>query len=192
MYKRQKKIRENPQYASYENDAVTREAEDYIEKYSPASTEELDMLYEARRDLAAENLAMAAQQNAAAFQSGVEGTQSAHANTRRGLYSAYQRSALGNEELLASQGLGRGSSNRASSGFGETSRMIQTAAYQNNLYNSYQDQNAAIGALAGQYLENQNNAYQAYNDSLSQISSDYTQDLLAQRNACLLYTSRCV
>lgn len=183
MAQRNKKISENPQLANYANDAVAQAANSYIEKYAPVNTEELDMLYEARRDLAAENLAMAAQQNTNAYWSGVSSTQSAYADARRGLYSAYQRSNLGNEEVLASQGLGRGISNNASSGFGETSRMMQTTAYQNNVYDSYRNQSAAVGALAGQYLENQNSAYQSYNDTLSQISSDYTRDTLSQRNA---------
>ena len=183
LEQRNKKIRENPQLAGYTNDAVTRQAEDYIARYTPARTEELDMLYEARRDMAAENLAMAAKQNAAAYQSGAADVQSAYADTRQDLYSAYQRNALGNEEILASQGLGRGSANAASSGFGETSRMMQTAAYQNNLYNSYQDENAALGTLAGQYMENQNNAYQTYTDTLNELSADYAQNLLEQRNA---------
>lgn len=191
LEQRNQKIRENPQYAGYENDAVTRQAEDYIARYSASSnTEELDMLYEARRDLAAENLALAARQNAAAYQSGVADVQSAYADARQDLYSAYQRSALANEEVLASQGLGRGSANAASSGFGETSRMMQTTAYQNNLYNSYQDESAALGTLAGQYLENQNSAYQAYTDTLGELSSDYTQNLLAQRNADREYAYR--
>ncbi len=183
LEQRNKKIRENPQLAGYTNDAVTRQAEDYIARYTPARTEELDMLYEARRDMAAENLALAAKQNTAAYQSGAADVQSAYADTRQDLYSAYQRNALGNEEILASQGLGRGSANAASSGFGETSRMMQTAAYQNNLYNSYQDENAALGTLAGQYMENQNNAYQTYTDTLNELSADYAQNLLEQRNA---------
>ena len=67
MAQRNKKISENPQLANYANDAVAQAANSYIEKYAPVNTEELDMLYEARRDLAAENLAMAAQQNTNAF-----------------------------------------------------------------------------------------------------------------------------
>lgn len=52
LMERNKKISDNPQYAGYRNDVITRQAEDYIAKYSPASTQDLDMLYEARRDLA--------------------------------------------------------------------------------------------------------------------------------------------
>ena len=183
LEERNKKITTSPQYTGYENDMVTQAAENYIQKYSPATQDDLDTLYEARRDLAADNLLASAIQNANTFAGGVNATQTSHANARGGMYSAYQRSALGNEEMLASQGLGRGSANRASSGFGESSRAMQSAAYQNNVYGSYQDQNAAIQALASQYMDSQNAARMAYNDALAQISSDQTRDTISQRNA---------
>lgn len=182
LEERNKKIKASPQYSSYENDALNQAASDYVQKYSPATQGDLEALYEARRDLAADSLHTTAVQNANRFASGVDTTKSSFADVRQGLYSTYQRSALGNEEVLASQGLGRGSANSASSGFGESSRAMQAAAYQNNVYGSYQDQNAAINALASQYINSQNAARTAYNDALSQITSDQVRDMISQRN----------
>lgn len=182
LEERNKKIKASPQYSGYANDALNQAASDYVQKYSPATQGDLEALYEARRDLAADSLHTTAVQNANRFASGVDTTKSSFADVRQGLYSTYQRSALGNEEVLASQGLGRGSANSASSGFGESSRAMQAAAYQNNVYGSYQDQNTAINALASQYINSQNAARTAYNDALSQITSDQVRDMISQRN----------
>lgn len=181
LSKRINKINDDPQLAGYKDDAVEAEARRYIEKYSPVSGQDLDMLYEARRDLAAKNLAMAAQRNKDAFASAMSGAQSSYADARKGMYSAYQRSNLENEEVLAAQGLGRGAANGASSGFGETSRMMQTTAYQNNIANSYLSQNTTTGTLANQYMENQASAYKEYNEALEQSSRDILEQKKADR-----------
>lgn len=150
------------QYGQYQDDALTKSANEYIKKYSASG--DVDSIYEAQRELAVNNLIEAGKRNTDAYNSGIAANRNAYAEARNGMYSAYRRSALSNEENLAALGLGRGASKSASSGFGETSRMAQNTAYQNNLYNSYKNQADDIGALTRDYMENQAKAQQNYND----------------------------
>lgn len=169
---RNKKIGSNVDYFKYKDDGLTKSANEYIKKYSGRSDEDIEELYKAQSDIAASNLEKAAMQNREAYYSGIESNNAIFDNARRDMYSAYRRNALNNEEVLAAKGLGRGISNEASSGFGESSRVAQNVAYQNNVYDSYKAQSEAAGQIAQQYAKNNSVAQDEYNEKMLDIVSD--------------------
>lgn len=169
---RNKKIGSNADYFKYKDDSLTKSAEEYIKRYGGSLGEDIEELYKAQSDIAASNLEKAAIQNREAYYSGIDANNAIFDNARRDMYSAYRRNALNNEEILAAKGLGRGISNNASSGFGESSRMAQNLTYQNNLYDSYKAQSAAAGQIAHQYAENNKAAQDEYNEKMFDISSN--------------------
>ncbi len=176
---RNNKIASDASYLKYKDDSLSKAASEYIKKYSGRLGEDIEALYKAKSDIAASNLEKAAMQNLNTYQSGMEANNAIFDNARRDIYSAYRRNAFGNEEILAAKGLGRGISNDASSGFGESSRMAQNIAYQNNVYDSYKSQGEAAGAIAQEYAKNNNAALDEYNKKISDIASER----IAQANA---------
>ncbi len=172
LNERNKKIDLDLQYEKYRNDNVTKSAEEYIKRYAGTFDEDIDTLNQARGDAAAERLKEASERNLETYQAGILANNQAYEDARKGVYSAYRRSAFGNEEVLAANGLGRGISNAPSSGFGETSRMAQNMAYQNDIYNLYKSQNDAQNALTSEYMQGERDALKEYNDTLSKIADE--------------------
>ncbi len=171
LNERNKKINTDIGAAQYKGDAVTKSAEAYINKYTGVSND-AQRMYDAKRDIAAKELIELSKQSEQIYNAGVGKVRQTYADNRNDLYSAYRRSSLSNEEGLAAMGLGRGVSNAASSGFGETSRMAQLGAYQNSLYNSYKDEAAAVGALAADFAQSNYDARKTYNSKLAQIADE--------------------
>ena len=172
LNERNKKIDLDLQYEKYRNDNVTKSAEEYIKRYAGTFDEDIDTLNQARGDAAAERLKEASERNLETYQAGILANNQAYEDARKGVYSAYRRSAFGNEEVLAANGLGRGISNAPSSGFGETSRMAQNMSYQNNIYNLYKNQNDAQNVLAAEYMQGERDALKEYNDTLLKIKAE--------------------
>lgn len=181
LNERNKKIDLDLQYEKYRNDSVTKSAKEYIDRYSGTFGEDIDALYQAKNDAAAEKLREASEKNLQTYKAGVLANNQAYEDARKGVYSAYRRSAFGNEEVLAANGLGRGISNAPSSGFGETSRMAQNMAYQNDVYNLYKGQNDAQNALVGEYMKGERDALKEYNDTLSKIADERIEQAKEER-----------
>lgn len=168
---RNKKINTNPEVAHYKNDALTKAAEEYVNKYTGVENH-VQRMYDARRDAAAMELELAGRRGEEVFLSGAEKVKNTFADARKDIYSAYRKNALSNEERLASAGLGRGINKAASSGFGESARLAKDTAYQNSIYESHRDEANAIGALASDYANSVYEADKKYAQSMADIADD--------------------
>ena len=179
---RNKKIDENEGLEQHKNDEITRSANAYINSYyGENNKKDIDALYQERRDIAAKNLEAASQKSLDAYKAGISSNNNLFADVRRGIYSAYRRGSLGNEEVLAAGGLGRGISNKVSSGFGESSRMAQNTTYQNNIADSYAAQNKSANEIANQYAQGVIDAQKEYNKEISQIAGERIQQANDER-----------
>ncbi|MBE7026106.1 MAG: hypothetical protein E7410_00850 [Ruminococcaceae bacterium] len=181
LNERNKKIDSDLQYEKYRNDNVTKSAQEYIDRYSGAFGKDIDALYQAKSDAAAQRLAEASEKNLQTYNAGALANNQAYDDARKGVYSAYRRSAFGNEEMLAANGLGRGISNAPSSGYGETSRMAQNMAYQNDVYNLYKGQNDAQNALVSEYMKGEREALGEYNAALTKLADERIEQAKEQR-----------
>lgn len=178
---RNKKIGADAALAEYKNDNITKSAEEYIKKYTGYDND-VQRLYEIKREAAADELALLGKQNEAAYKSQASDIKAAYADKRRDVYSAYRRGGLANEEALAAMGLGRGASNAVSSGFGETSRMAWQSAEQNALLDLYKGETSDVSALAAQYAQNSYDAQRQYNSTMSKLVDDEALSLEEKRD----------
>lgn len=96
------------------------------------------------------------------------------------------RKALGAEEVMAAQGLGRGISNDASSGFGESSRMMANASLNNALAETYLSESQALEQLQRQRDLKQLQARLQYYDDVSNIDKYGLDQINADREAARL------
>lgn len=145
------KIENDPEkYGKYEGDSVDRTATNYTQYIIPDTVDTDKYLNAMRNNLntrytAEEELAIAS------LRAQEEKAREKYEEMRKNSMMSAARNSLGNEEVLAAQGIGRGISNTPSSGFGESSRMMAAASLNNNLAASYRDEQNAVNELQRQY-----------------------------------------
>ncbi len=170
LRQRNLKIALNPEYSQYANDPVQKAAEAYLSQIAIPEINTHNYLNKmiANNDnyyqLHAQNLADQLEHQRGAMRQQYE-------DLRKTALIDAARKALGNEEVLAAQGLGRGASNAASSGFGESSRMMAQATLNNNLANAYLAEQQALQDLQNQYNNNFTNLTSDYLDRMTNVDT---------------------
>lgn len=102
----------------------------------------------------------------------------AYAKASTGAYTASRVSALGNNEQLAAQGLAGNAYTAPKSGYGETSRIYQDVALQNNLNQLGESQRNALQELQAAIRTNQQNKM----SSLNQAADSYNNLIMNAKN----------
>ena len=157
-------------YSQYKNADFDNAANSYISRITPensTATRHLNDMYERNDEMYrqyTDNLAsqLKHQSNQLAQQ---------YEDVRKAMLADAAKKSLSSEELLATQGLGRGASNEASSGFGESSRMMAQTSLNNNLASSYLAQQQALAELSRQYEQNQLQAFMDYADRMNTVDN---------------------
>lgn len=167
----------------YRNDSITLQARNYLEsKLKNSRGYNVDKLYEARENAVAENLKIANRKNKSAFERADAETKKRYGDQRDNLKKAYRADALSDEERLAAMGLGKGITNKPSSGYGESARANMFMGYQNSLYDSMAKENAERSANYENYVDAEDKSRTQYNDSMDEIYKQKASDSIEQYN----------
>ncbi len=172
--------------AQYKNDVLTQEANTYLASKATQPNVDLDSFKAAREQVAVENLRAAEARHKRNYDSGIRVLDVDADNTQRALYSAYRKSGLADEELLAAAGLGKGTG-KASSGYGESARTATFLGYQNALADAQQQTQRQKDDLYGRYLDAMNASRSDYNNKRDAIEADYADKTISQYNADRTY-----
>lgn len=168
--------------AQYKNDDVTREAEAYLESRRTHPSVDLEKFKAAREQTAAENLRAAGQMHYRNYSAGLQAAQADTKQKEKALYNDYRRTAIGQEEALATAGLGRGQA-APSSGYGESARTATFLGYQNALAQARAQESDRKAELFTQYKNEMDESQRAYGDTMDAIAKDYADKSVQQQNA---------
>lgn len=163
------KVALNPDaYGQYADDPYAKAAGDYLSYIAPESVntqKNLDSMYANAGNRYQAQMDLMQQQHDIQNKAIAEN----YEKLRNQEFVNAARRALGTEEVLAAQGLGRGKSNAPSSGFGETSRIMAQTSLNNNIANAYLAEQKALEDLRNQLAQNQIQAYMDHADRVSNI-----------------------
>lgn len=181
--RRNEKIASSPAYAGYANDSVTRQAREYLRAEPETLYPEVDRLYDARRQRAADALQRAFDSNEADYHAGVDSMRRNYDDARAAYAHENLLASRASEEALAAQGLSRGAYQAPSSGYGETARLALALDSQNALQSLDADEREASDALSRDFRNKNAQALDTYADVLDNLESEQAAAIFAQRNA---------
>lgn len=165
---RKKKIKDGGEsMAMYEDDNLTRAADEYVQSFEKTNLEKLS---EARREAQKNSLQRAYENIYNTYSDAEQSIEKSGAEARRMIAAQGEKERFETEDALAKAGLGRGAYQKSTSGFSESARVKLASDAAEKIMQTYKDEqeqkmlaasqaSEAVSAAEKEYMQNTDKAY---------------------------------